>query len=158
MSALDSLGSWLEATTVAQTVGSSMWMVASLSAIHVLGYALVMGGALVGNLRLVGLVVPAVPVNEIVAPATRGIACGLVLSIVTGILLVSWKAVAAFGNDIFRIKMLLLLVAALLHFLWQARVARNASADGGALRLAGAAGLLVWLGLALAAAAYILFE
>lgn len=158
MSALDSLGSWLEATRVAQTVGSSMWMVATLSAVHVLGYALVMGSALVGNLRLVGLVVPSVPVNDVVGPASRGIACGLVISLATGLLLVSWKAVAAFGNDIFRIKMLLLLAAALLHFLWQARAARNASTDGGALRLAGAVGLLVWLGLAVAAAAYILFE
>lgn len=158
MSVLDSLGSWLEATRVAQAVGSSMWTVATLSAVHVLGYALVMGGAVVGNLRLAGLIVPSVPTNDVVGPASRGIAYGLVLSIATGILLVSWKAVAAFGNDIFRIKMLLLVAAALLHFLWQARVARNASADRGALRLAGSVGLIVWLGLALAAAAYILFE
>lgn len=158
MSALDSLGSWLEATQVAQVVGSSMWTVASLSAVHVLGYALVMGGALVGNLRLLGVIVPSVPVSDVVGPASRGITYGLVISIVTGILLVSWKAVAAFGNDIFRIKMLLLLVAALLHFAWQARVARNVSADGGALKLAGGVGLILWLGLALAAAAYILFE
>lgn len=158
MSALDSLGSWLEATRIAQTVGSSMWMVATLSAVHVLGYALVMGGALVGNLRLVGLIVPSVPVNDVVAPASRGVTYGLVISIATGLLLVSWKAVAAFGNDIFRIKMLLLVAAALLHFLWQARVARNASADSGVLKVAGGVGLVVWLGLALAAAAYILFE
>jgi hypothetical protein len=158
MSVLDSLGSWLEATQVAQAVGSSMWTVATLSAIHVLGYALVMGGALVGNLRLLGVIVPSVPVNDVVGPASRGITYGLVISIVTGILLVSWKAVAAFGNEIFQIKMLLLLVAALLHFTWQARVARSVSTDGGALKLAGGVGLLMWLGLALAAAAYILFE
>lgn len=158
MAALESLGSWLEATRVAQAVGSSMWTVATLSAVHVLGYALVMGGALVGNLRLLGLIVPSVPANAVVGPASRGITYGLVISIVTGILLVSWKAVAAFGNDIFLIKMLLLLAAALLHFTWQARVARSASADGGALKLAGGVGLLLWLGLAVAAAAYILFE
>ena len=123
-----------------------------------LGYALVMGGALVANLKLLGLIVPSVPVNAVVGPASRGITCGLIISIVTGILLVSWKAVAAFGNEIFLIKMLLLLVAALLHFTWQARVARSASAGGGALKLAGSIGLLLWLGLAVAAAAYILFE
>ncbi len=123
-----------------------------------LGYALVMGGALVGNLKLLGLIVPSVPVNEVVGPASRGIACGLVVSIVTGILLVSWKAVAAFGSDIFRIKMLLLLAAALLHFAWQARVARAVPADRAVLKLSGAIGLLLWLGLAVAAAAYILFE
>jgi hypothetical protein len=158
MAVLDSLGSWLEATQVAQTVGSSMWIVASLSAVHVLGYALVMGGALVGNLRLLGLVVPSIPVNDVVGPASRGIAYGLVVSIVTGILLVSWKAVAAFGNDIFRIKMLLLLVASLMHFAWQTRVARVPAADGAVLRMLGAVGLLLWLGLAAAAASYILFE
>jgi len=54
--------------------------------------------------------------------------------------------------------MLLLLLAALLHFAWQARVARNSGVDGAALKIAGAVGLLLWLGLAVAAAAYILFE
>jgi len=158
MSVFDSLAVWLESTHVAQVVGTSMWVVASLSAVHVVGYALVMGGALVGNLRLLGMIVPSVPVMDVVRPASRGIAWGLVISIVTGVLLVSWKAVAAIGNDIFRIKMLLLLLAALLHFAWQARVARNSGVDGAALKIAGAVGLLLWLGLAVAAAAYILFE
>ncbi len=158
MSALESLAAWLEATRVAQAVGSSMWTVATLSAVHVLGYALVMGGGVVGNLRLLGWVAPTVSVADVLRPASRAIACGLVISIVTGVLLVSWKAAEAVGNDIFRIKMLLLLVAALLHFTWQARVARTARADGGDARLPGAIGLLSWLGLAIAASAYILFE
>lgn len=158
MSALETLATWLEATRVAQAVGSSMWTVATLSAVHVLGYALVMGGVVVGNLRLLGWVVPTVSVADVLRPASRAVACGLVISIVTGILLVSWKAVAAVGNDIFRIKMLLLLVAAVLHFTWQARVARTPRPDGGGTRLPGAIGLLLWLGLAISAAAYILFE
>jgi hypothetical protein len=155
MSSLDSLATWIESTRVARTVGGSMWLVASLSALHVLGYAIVMAGALATNLRLLG-VMPSVALRYVIAPASRSITIGLVISLVTGILLVSWKAVAAFGNDLFRIKMLLLLAALVSHFAWQARLA-NRSEDGSGI-LAGAIGALVWLGLAVAAAAYILFE
>lgn len=159
MSSLDSLASWLEATRVAHLVGSSTWLTASLSAVHVLGYALVMGGALIANLRLLGLVVASVPAQEAFAPASRAIAGGLAVCIVTGVLLVSSKAVAASGNAIFGAKMFFLLAAALVHFLWERRALHAAPAgDSPGLKLSGAIGLLLWLALGVSAAAYILLE
>ncbi len=158
MSVIESLATWLEATPIAAVVGQSMWTIAFLSAVHVLGYAMVMGGALVSNLRLMGVLLRKLPVIEVTRPASRGISLGLVISIVTGILLVSWKASMAFANTTFQLKMLLLVAAALLHFTWRRSVIRREVDGATALKLTGAIGLALWLGLALAACAYILFE
>jgi hypothetical protein len=158
MSALDSLAAWLEATRVAEVVGTSMWLVAALSAVHVLGYTLVMGGALVANLRLMGLLLPGLPAGVVTRPANRGISLGLVISIATGVLLVSWKATAAFASDIFQVKMLLLLAAAVLHFTWQRSITRSEPANPSLPKTAGVIGLALWLGLAVAGCAYILLE
>jgi hypothetical protein len=158
MPVIESLATWLEATQIAQVVGQSMWLVATLSAVHVLGYALVMGGALVANLRLMGVLLRKLPVMEVTRPASRGISVGLVISTVTGVLLVSWKASMAFVSDTFQLKMVLLVAAALLHYTWQRGVIRREVDGAAALKVTGVIGLLLWLGLAVTACAYILFE
>lgn len=158
MSAVDAITTWLETTAVAKAVGGSMWLLPVLSAVHVLGYTLVIGGALVLNLRWLGLLAPQLPVPEVTLATGRGIALGLAISIVTGVMLVSWKAVESAASSIFQVKMLLLVAATLLHFGWQRRVVRRAAPTVLLLRCSGAAGLALWLGLALAGCAYILLE
>ncbi len=154
----ESLAAWVEMTQLARFVGESMWVIATLSAIHLLGFTLVMGGALLLNLRFAGVLLSRSPPGQVARPASRGIAIGLVISIVTGILLASWKATEVISGGIFQIKMLLLMAAALLHFTWQRAQVRNAATAVSRLRLSGVLGLALWLGLALAGCAFILFE
>jgi hypothetical protein len=156
--ALESVLAWVETTTVATTVGQSLLLTASLSAIHLLGFTLVTGGALVANLRLLGALLPQYPVIEITRPASRGIAFGLAISIATGLLLFAGKATAVSANGTFQLKMLLLVAAALFHFTWHRRVARRGAACVRLLQVTGALGLSLWVGLALAGCAFILFE
>jgi hypothetical protein len=156
--ALESVLAWVETTTVATTVGQSLLLTASLSAIHLLGFTLVTGGALVANLRLLGALLPQYPVIEITRPASRGIALGLAISIATGLLLFAGKATAVSANGTFQLKMLLLVAAALFHFTWHRRVARRGAASVRLLQVTGALGLSLWVGLALAGCAFILFE
>ena len=158
MSILESFAAWFESTRLAQVVGESLWLVAPLSGAHVIGYTLVMGSALVVNLRWMGLLLPQVPANEVARAASRGIALGLAVSIATGMLLVSWKATAAASNPIFQIKMLLLVSAAVFHFTLHRSVSRRQVADVRGLKAAGGLGLTLWLGLALAGCAFILLE
>lgn len=148
---------WVEMTPLALFIGESMWVIAGLSAVHLLGFTLVMGGALVLNLRFMGVLLAQSPVEQIARPASRGIATGLVISIVTGILLASWKATEVIGGGIFQVKMLLLVAAALLHFTWQ-RAQVKGPRDVARLQVSGVLGLALWLGLALAGCAFILFE
>jgi hypothetical protein len=149
---------WLEGSGVATTVRDSLMLTAALSAAHLIGFTLVTGGALVANLNLLGVLFQDRPALDVTRPATRGIALGLTVSVVTGVLLFGPRATVASGNSIFQTKMALLLAAVVFHLTVHQRVARNASAAGASRRVTAVAGLLLWTGLALAGCAFILLE
>lgn len=147
----------LQATGLARTVGESLLLTGWLSAAHVLGFTLVMGGGLVTNLRLAGAVLGQVDARDVARPANRIIALGLAISLGTGFLLFAPRAADAAQNGTFRLKMLLLLTAVAFHFAVQQRVAYRVGERASA-RLTGVVGFALWLGLAVAACWFILFE
>ena len=149
---------WLQTTRLATTVNQSVVATGALSSIHLIGFTLIMGAALVSNLRLLGILFPERPALEVTAPAGRAILIGLLISIVTGLMLFAPRARAAAGDGIFQVKMLLLAAAALFQFTLQRRAARRLSANEGLLRATGAVGLALWVGVSLAGCAYILLE
>ena len=157
-STFESVLEWVQTTAVARSVAESLPMTAWLSAVHLIGFTLVMGAALLANLSMLGLVMPQRPAAQIAVPASRVIALGLAISIVTGALLFSARAAAAAANGTFQLKMLLLVSAALFHFTVQTRLIRRPRIDTHVMRLAAGLGLSLWIGLALAACAFILFE
>ena len=160
---------WLEATSVATTVRDSLTLTGALSSVHVIGFTLVTGGALVANLNLLGVLFPGRPPIEVTRPASRGIALGLTISALTGLLLFSARATAASVNWIFQLKMALLCAAVLFHVFVHRRIARTPrhnhltgqsvwSWSKSTQRATGAVGLLLWTGLALSGCAFILLE
>ncbi|HVG72018.1 MAG TPA: DUF6644 family protein [Vicinamibacterales bacterium] len=148
---------WLEGTRMAIAVRDSLMLTGALSAVHLVGFTLTTGGALVANLNLLGLLFPDRPPLEVTRPASRGIALGLTISALTGVLLFAPRATVASVNGIFQMKMLLLVAAVLFHSLVHQRVARTATSSS-MRRGTGAVGLVLWVGLALAGCAYILLE
>lgn len=152
-----SITTWIEGTRLALYIGESMWIIASLSALHVLGFTLSLGSALVLNGRLAGLMLGSVPMRDLAGEVSRGITAGLILSITTGMLLASWKLGAVLASSIFQVKMALLVAAAALHFLWLRPRMRGTGEDV-ALRLPAVLALVLWLGLGVAGCAFILFE
>lgn len=149
---------WVEGTRVASAIRESLTLTATLSATHLIGFTLITGGALLANLRCLGVLLVKQPLNDVMRPASRGIAIGLAISVFTGGLSFSTRATAAAENSIFQAKMTLLVVAVLLHFAVQRRLARAAGPETGVVRATGALGLGLWLGLALAGCAFILLE
>lgn len=149
---------WLEATSLAQTIGGSLPIIASLSATHLIGFTLATGGALVANLRMLGAVLSRRPMAEVSEPASVGIAVGLIISIATGLPLFAPRATELIANGTFQLKMSLLVAATLVHFALHRRLARQPAATVLSLRLIGAVGLALWFGLAFAGCALILFE
>ncbi len=150
---------WLQTTALAQGIAQSLMLTATLSAVHMLGFTLVTGSALLVNLRLLGAVLAERPAVEITRPASVVIGLGLLISVVTGLLLFSGRATRIAASDAFQVKMLLLLAAAGFHFFWARRVSlRRGGAGRALLRATGAIGLALWLGLAVAACIFILFE
>ena len=148
---------WLEGTRMAITVRDSLMLTGALSAVHLVGFTLTTGGALVANLNLLGVLFPGRPAIEVTRPASRGIAVGLTISALTGLLLFAPRATVASVNGIFQTKMLLLVAAVLFHALVHQRVAVS-TVSASARRGTGAIGLLLWTSLALAGCAYILLE
>ena len=149
---------WVQATGLAQTLGGSLLLTGFLSSVHLLGLTLVAGGAFVSSLRLVGVMLPDRPVSVVTRAARRGIVVGLVVSVSSGLLLFAPRALSAFENSFFRMKMLLLLVAVLFHFFLYRTVTRHGDDRPLTLRVAGIFQLTLWFGVVVAGCAFILIE
>ena len=145
--AVDPLFAWIEATALAREIAESLTLTATVSAVHLLGFTLVMGGALVGNLRLLGWLLPHAAADQLLRPCNRAIVIGLAISVATGALLFAARATAVGANGTFQLKMLLLLGAAAFHFAYAARA-----------RVGAGVSLALWLALAVTACAFILLE
>lgn len=149
----------LQDSWLAHTIGESQMLTASLSALHLVGFTLVMSSALVSGLRMLGVTLREVTAINVIRPATRVMLIGLSISAATGALLFIPRAAGAAANDIFRLKLTLLLGAILMHFTMTRRVAGwRGVGDTGAQRATGALGLALWVGVALAGCAFILLE
>lgn len=149
---------WLQATGVATAVRDSVILTATLSAVHLLGFTLATGGAFVSNMRLLGMVLRDRSVLEVSRPATRGVALGLLISVVTGVPLFAPRALAASANPVFQAKMALLAAAAAFQFVVHPWAAHHAPLSRTQSITAGAIGSLLWGGLALAGCGFILLE
>lgn len=148
----------LEQSLVATWVNSSPIVLGVLSGLHLIGFTLVVGTALVGGLHMVGFAFGDRPAREVTRHARRVIAAGLATSVVTGSLLVSPRAGAALANWIFDLKLILLAAAVLA----QIAVGRFAvRADAGVLlplRVWGLVTAVLWLAVGVAGSAFILLE
>ena len=147
----------LQSSAFARAVAESRWATAIFSSVHLLGFTVVLGSALLANLRLAGILLPDRPLAEIARPTRRGLAVGMAVSIVTGFMMFAPRAADAARNSTFRLKMLLL-VAAVIHYVATQYTFSEQPPGEGAKRALGATGVLLWVALALAGCAFILFE
>ena len=145
---------WIQATRIATTIGGSTSLTGFLSAIHLLGLTLLVGGTLVSSLRMLGIILTDRPMSDVTPWPGRGMIVGLVISIGTGLLLFAPRASAAAENSFFQVKMALLCAAISFHF----AVFRGASRRADDARLPGGVGLILWFGVAVAGCAFILLE
>ncbi len=155
---MQQLFDWLESTGLARTVGESLSITAWLSATHLIGFTLVMGGGLIWNLRAAGLVLSGAPVQSVARPALRLVVVGLLISLLTGLALFAPRASYTATNGVFQLKMALLLLAATYQLMLNAREIPRLTSSALWLRTSGLVGLALWLSLAITACWFILFE
>ena len=148
----------LQSSWLAQTVGQSQALTAGLSAVHLLGFTLVVGSALVSNLRMTGVLLAELPATRVTRPASRNVAIGMLISATTGALLFVPRAHAAALNPFFQLKLTLLVLAAITQFVLQRKVAARANRSRGLARVVGVLGIILWTSAALAACGFILLE
>jgi hypothetical protein len=149
---------WLESTGPARAVGESVMMTAGLSAVHAVGFTLVMSGALVWNLSAAGLLLRRLPLGAVVRPARWVLFVGLAISITTGLLQLAPRVSYTVTGGAFQLKMALLVVAVGYQLTAGRLVPLEAETRSGRTRIAGAVGALLWISLAVAACWFILFE
>jgi hypothetical protein len=155
---LGRLLAWIQSSHLATIVGDSTPITGLLSAIHLIGMTVIVGAAIVTNLRVAGLAFADRPIAEVARAARRNISIGLAVSVSTGLLLFSTRATAAAANDTFRLKMLLLSAATLLHFAFHRRLLERATTVARLVRWLALVSLLLWLSVACVCITYILLE
>jgi len=148
---------WIGATSLARTVAESAQITAWLSAVHVVGFAVLTGSALVANLRGLGVLFRASTLGDVLRPANRAILLGLAISVATGAPLFAARAAEVAANGTFQLKMLLLAAAVVGQFTPLRASAREPGSEAATRPIAGVR-LALWLGLALTACAFILLE
>lgn len=141
----------------ARGLAESQLLTAGLSAVHLLGFTLVMASGLLSGLRWLGIVLVERPVGDVMSAASKALVVGLGISVVTGFLLFAPRAPGAAANEFFRAKMLLLLAVVAFHRLARGRLAARAGARQ-TVAWVGVLGLVLHLALALSASAFILLE
>jgi len=148
---------WMQESRVAAAISDSLMLNAALSSVHLLGITLLVGSVLVSSLRLIGVAFVDWPADEVTRTTRRGTLVGLAVTIGTGLFLVSPRAVSAAANSFFQTKLALLACAVVVHFTLYRRASVTTAARHRA-PVVGAAGLLLWLGVVVSGAAFILLE
>jgi hypothetical protein len=157
MSSLAEFFAQIEKSPLALTIRDSTILTGTLSGIHLIGLTLLVGSVLVSSAGLAGLIASDQSVAELTRATRRASIVGLIISISSGLLLVSFRLLMSTANRSFRIKMLMLVVATLFHFLVYVPAARG-QRSAVSTKLAGVTAFLLWFAVVLAGCSFILFE
>ena len=143
---------WCEHTVIGTAVRESIWLFPIIEVVHLLGLALLGGAILLVDLRLLGIGLHGVPVASLARSARPWLWSSLALTIGSGVLLFLSEALKCYENPAFWLKVGFLVLALLFAGLVRPRFTGDASVGPlrfGA-RLAGAASVVLWTGVAAA--------
>lgn len=141
---------WLEATAIGVIVRESLYGFQILVGTHILGLVLSVGVLLWFDLRLVGLALQPVAVTRVYRRLIPWATAGFVVMFVSGLLLFTGYASAAYTNAFFRIKLLAMFMAAVNALVYHRFTEREAARwesfarPPAAARMAGVASLVLW--------------
>ena len=141
---------WLANTPLSLRIQTVMWIIPAVQTIHILCVAIVMSCMAMLDLRLVGVAGRKYPISRMVGRFVPWVWGALPILLATGTILIIGEPSRELLNPYFRAKMLMLAIVVVLTFLvqrqnkkdegfWEARRATAA--------LAGAASLLLWVGI-----------
>src|SRR5213592_768328 len=102
---------WCEASTVGDGIRQSLWAVAAIESIHLLGLAAIGGAVLVVNLRMLGLGLRHQPIREVARNAYPWFVASVVVMLVTGVALFLSEAVKCYYSTPFWVKITSLALA-----------------------------------------------
>ena len=143
---------WLAATEGSIALHESLYLYTLIEATHVMGIMLFAGTIAMADLRLLGRAFTHTPVSEMTARILPWTVGGFILMAITGLLLFYAIPVRTFHSVWFRLKMALLVAAAINIWVFHRRVQRDRKEwDRGELpplrvRVSAALSLCLWAG------------
>jgi hypothetical protein len=143
---------WLQETPWGTGIRESTLLFPVIEGAHAIGIAFSVGVLLILDLRLAGLLMRREPVSQISSQLMPWSLAGFLVMFITGVLLFWSQALKAYGSIFFRIKILLLLLAAINALVFELTLRRSivtwdtAENPPFRARLAGLLGIVLWAG------------
>lgn len=106
---IQTFSQWLYATPLAVAFREMVWFIPTVQTIHILAIAILVGAALVSNLRLAGIIATDEAPAAVVRRYLPWMGPALIVLLSTGLLLVIAEPGRTLGNTVFWVKMVLVL-------------------------------------------------
>jgi len=117
---------WLYGTAVSSAIRDTDWIVPTVQAIHICAITVVVGSALVTELRVAGLVAPDESLNVVAQRYLPWMWRALAVLVATGLVMVIGEPERVLGNRVFWIKMSLVALGVLLSVFLRRPLLRSA--------------------------------
>jgi hypothetical protein len=142
---------WANETALGATINDSTWLFPAIEGVHIVALALLIGGVLLLNLRLMGVITCGRSLPRLAREVGPWTASSLVMILITGVLLFFSEALRSFNSGPFRLKMVLLFIAIVFHYTISRRLMNREDALPSMLnRVAAVTGIALWVGVGLA--------
>jgi hypothetical protein len=96
---------WHNSSWLGQQISGSIWYFPAIETVHILAMAIMFGGLLVLNLRLLGLGMTRQPLPLLAKTLMPFVNWGVVIMLISGYAMFASEALKAFSNDGFKFKM-----------------------------------------------------
>jgi hypothetical protein len=149
MQSVTDLLHWLESTSLAMFINENRWAFTTIEVVHVFAIAIMVATITIVDLRLLGFVQMKRPFTEVARQVLPVTWVAFVGAVIAGSLIFISRATEHFDNTAFRIKMLLIAVAAINMLIFEFITARGAPTwdlrrPPVPARLAGAVSIACW--------------
>ena len=147
---LNSVCAWIDSTAMSQMIQNTPWIVPAVQTVHILAIAALMASMLMINLRLAGVVGRDQPLAQVSRRFTPVIWWALPVLLISGAILITGEPARALKNNIFQLKMLLVMGAIAVTLYFAAPLKKNPRHwDGrtGLGTLVALISVLLWVGI-----------
>ena len=134
----------LEQSFIGEAIRNSIWMFPVIEAFHLIGLAILGGSILVGDLRLLGLLLSSKPINYVISQTTLILKLGLLILVSTGIPLFLSEAVKCYYSRAFWIKMSALMIGLVFLFCIRNPVGLSTVEGNAKVKLIGFISISLW--------------
>lgn len=121
---------WLSATPISLVIQSVSWIIPAVQSIHIMAVTIVVGSVLMVDMKLLGVVGRGTAISDGTRRFLPWVWAALVVLLITGTILTAAEPRRELINNVFRLKMALILVVCAGTGAFQQIVSRNAVAWG----------------------------